>query len=204
MPMPTRSREPNDWLDPFLPVFDVHERHEIPVAASAAVTWEAVQALDLRQSPLVQAVFKGREWLMGGRSTAVPPRRFLDEIRGLGWRPLRDEPGRALVMGAVTQPWVADVRFRGLPPDAFTAFAEPGFAKIAWTMVVEPLGPEASRVMTETRVATTDDESARRFRRYWRFIAPGIRLIRLRALALIRRAAERQASVAKAARRRAG
>lgn len=186
-------------LDRFLPVFDVHERHDLRVRAPASVTWAAVQAMDFRQSRIVRAIFRGREWLMGSHaSSAPPPRPFVEEALALGWRPLHDEPGRLLVMGAVTQPWLPDVTFRGLAPEAFAAFDEPGFTKIAWTLEVEPIGPETSVCRTETRVATTDAEAARRFRRYWRLLSPGILLIRRRALALVRSDAERRHRAASA------
>jgi hypothetical protein len=105
---------------------------------------------------------------------------------------LAQEPGREIVLGAVTQPWKADVSFRGLPPDEFAAFDTPGFAKIAWTIRVDRLGPASSRFYTETRVATTDAEARRRFRRYWTMVSPGVRLIRREILRLVRADAERR------------
>ena len=94
------------------------------------------------------------------------------------------------MLGAVTQPWEAEVKFRSLPPDEFAAFDAPGFAKIAWTIRADPLGPAASRFSTETRVTTTDAEARRRFRRYWTMVSPGVRLIRRESLRLVRSEAE--------------
>jgi hypothetical protein len=96
------------------------------------------------------------------------------------------------VVGAVTQPWQANVEFRGLAPEEFAAFNEPGYAKIVWTLAVEPLGPDKSVFRTETRVLTTDPESRERFRRYWSVVSPGIILIRYEMLRLIRREAGRR------------
>ncbi|MDH4065179.1 MAG: hypothetical protein OEW19_12330, partial [Acidobacteriota bacterium] len=144
--MPHGNHEPNALLDPFLPTFDVHERHEVRVGAPASITWDAAQSMDFRRSRIVRAIFRSREWLMGSQHASPPePRPFVEEARSLGWRPLHDEPGRALVMGAVTQPWLPDVVFRGMAPEAFVRFAEPGFVKLAWTLEVEPLGPSESR-----------------------------------------------------------
>lgn len=177
-------------LDRFMPECEVRELHETRVAAPAEITWQAVRSLDLQRSPLVRAVFRGRELLLGARRTTVAPARsFLEEVVALGWQVLAEEPGREVVLGAVTQPWKANVEFRGLPPDEFAAFAEPGYARIAWTLAVEPAGPAASVFRTETRVATTDAESRRRFRRYWSLLSPGIRLIRYESLRLVRREA---------------
>jgi hypothetical protein len=180
-------------LDRFMPVFEVREQHETKVAAPAEITYAAARALDLRRSGLVQAIFRGRELLMGSAPAARGPARdFMTEVLALGWRVLAEEPGRELVMGAVTQPWKAEVEFRGLPPEEFAAFGEPGFAKIVWTLGVTPCDPDSSVFRTETRVATTDPESRRRFRRYWSLLSPGILLIRYESLRLVRREAERR------------
>ena len=105
-----------DLLDRFLPVYQVDERHETGVAAPADVTFAAARALDLRRSRLVRAIFRAREILMGGTAHSEEGGKdFLTEVLALGWRVLAEEPGRALVLGAVTQPWKADVTFEGLP-----------------------------------------------------------------------------------------
>lgn len=187
----TKPTERDELLDRFMPGYDVRERHETKVKAPADVTFAAALALELDWSPVVRAIFRGRELLMG--STAPPSsghRPFLDEVRSLGWRVLAEQPGREIVLGAVTQPWVADVVFRGVAPEEFAAFDEPGYAKIAWTFAVSPLGPNDSAFRTETRVATTDPSSRRKFRRYWTALSLGIRLIRWETLRLVKRAAE--------------
>ena len=107
---------------------------------------------------------------------------------------LAEEPGRELILGTVTKPWEPNVRFRGLASEAFAAFEEPGYAKIAWTLVVEPREAGQSLFRTETRVATTDPESRARFRRYWSVFSAGIRVIRWETLRLVRSAAEREAA----------
>jgi len=188
------GRRADPLLDCFIPAFDVAERHQVRVAAPADVTHEAALDLDLRRSRIVQGIFTARERMLGARPRTgpAPTRRFLEELRDIGWGVLAEEPGRALVMGAVTQPWLADVRFRSLAPEAFAAFNEPGFVKIVWTFVVEPRGPSASVLRTDTRVATTDAAARRRFRRYWTIFASGIIVIRHVALAMIKADAERR------------
>lgn len=182
-------------LDRFLSVFEVAERHRIAVAAPAPVTFAAALRLDLERSPVVRAIFAGRELLM--RTTPAPAPdvgsdSFLSRVLSLGWGVLAEEPGREIVLGAVTKPWEANVKFRSLPPGEFAAFAEPGYAKIVWNLAVDPLGPGRSVCRTETRVATTDPASRRRFRRYWSLVSPGVRLIRWETLRLIRRDAEQR------------
>lgn len=189
---PKRGR-PDPLLDHFMPFYEVREYHEIRVAAPADLTLAVARELDMQSSGLVRAIFKGRELLMG----AAPgerrrPQSLLSEVLALGWRTLAEEPGRELVLGAVTQPWKADVKFRGLAPEEFAQFQQPGYAKIAWTMGVEAAGPESSIFRTETRVATTDSDSRRRFRRYWSMVSPGVVLIRREMLRLVRAEAGRR------------
>ena len=180
-------------LDRFLPTCEVLERHQTRVDAPVEATYAAAREMDLMTSPVVRAIFRGRELLMRAERVADPPQQSLiDEVLSLGWGVLAQEPGRELVLGAVTQPWEAEVRFRSLPPDEFAAFNAPGYAKIAWTIRAEPLGPSSSRFYTETRVATTDAEARRRFRRYWTMVSPGVRLIRRESLRIVRSDAERR------------
>ena len=178
-------------LDRFMPSFEVGERHETVVNAPADITWAAARSLDLRQSPIIRAIFRGRELLMRARPAPGQPGTFLEQIQALGWRLLAEEPGRALAFGAVTRPWEANVVFRGLSPEEFAGFHEPDYARIAWTLRVEPAG-ERSVFSTETRVNTTDDGARRKFRRYWSLMSPGILLIRRESLRLVRREAERR------------
>jgi hypothetical protein len=139
-------------------------------------------------------MFKMRELALGGQ----PDRRWhppglLPQMLSIGWVVLAERAAREVVLGAVTQPWVASPTFRSIPAAQFAEFHEPGYVKIAWTLRAEPLGANDSMFHTETRVATTDPASRRRFRRYWSFVAPGVELIRLAMLRPLKRAAERRA-----------
>jgi len=181
-------------LDRFLPRFDVRERHSATVRAPAEMTYAAARELDLRRSPLIRGIFGARQLLMGGRAgPAGAGGPFLDQVQALGWRVLAEEPGRELVMGAVTQPWLADVVFRGLPPDDFAAFDEPSYVKIAWTVGVTPRDDGSSVFRTETRAVATDAAARARFRRYWTLVSPGIVVIRWEMLRLVKQEAERRA-----------
>ena len=72
--------------------------------------------------------------------------------------------------------------------ETFAAFAEPGFAKLAESTVVTPYGVGGCVLTLESRVVMTDEDSRRRFRRYWQAAGPFIRLMRPTAM----RALERQ------------
>ncbi len=178
-------------LDQFMPVYEVAERHEIRVAAPAAITSEAAWSFDLERSWIVHAIFTGRRGLLSGTHSTTQ-HLSLEELQSMGWGVLADAPGHELVFGAVTQPWRGDVRFRPLPPATFAAFDSAGYVKIVWTLVVDSLGPTKSRFVTETRALTTDSASRARFRRYWALFSPGIVLIRWQAIRLVRADAERR------------
>ena len=187
----SESRE-GSLIEGFMPACEVAERHEIRVDAPAEYTFAAARDMDVNRSALVRAIFALRT--LPSRWRREPPERssmpLLAETLALGWRILAEIPNREVVVGAVTQPWRAEVEFRGVGPDAFAGFAQPGYAKIVWTLEAEPLGPAASQFRTETRVCTTDARSRRLFRRYWAFLSPGILLIRRESLKLVKADAE--------------
>jgi len=180
-------------MDRFLPQYDVSERHQIGVKAPAPVTYAAAREVDLQRSPLVRAVFESRRILFHSEGRELARRPFLDQVQGMGWGLLAEVPGRAMVFGAVTRPWESNVKFHPLPPARFAAFQRPGWAKIVWTLEVDPAGEERSLFRTQTRVATTDASARKRFRKYWATMSPGILLIRQQVLGLVRSDAERRA-----------
>jgi hypothetical protein len=194
VPAPPGPDERDALLDAVIPLYEVAERHSARVAAPASMTLAAAMDADLMASPLVRAIVRAREIVLGATPDAVrQPKGLLDETTALGWRVLAVAPDREIVVGAVTQPWHANVVFRGLPPDQFTAFDEPGYVKIAWTLRADPTADGASIFRTETRVVTTDATARRLFRWYWARFSPGIILIRRALVGRLRRDAERRA-----------
>jgi hypothetical protein len=185
--------ETDTLLDGFMPDYDMVERHQIRVAAPADVTFQAAANMDLTDSAVVRALFKGRELLLGGEPPPEPSVSgpFLVQAQAIGWRTLAEVPGREIVLGAVTQPWQANPTFEGVAPDDFASFDDPGYVKIALTLRVDPLGAGASMFRTETRAVATDTHARRLFRRYWSFLSPGVVLIRRAILARVRHEAER-------------
>lgn len=182
-------------LDRFMPVYEIVERHQIHVAAPAAVTLNVAREMDLQASPFVRLIIRAREVILG----ATPddrqrsrPRGLLAGMQSLGWGVLAEVPGREVVVGAVTKPWEANVTFRALNPDQFAVFNEPGYVKIAWTIRADPSGATESVFRTETRAVATDADARARFRRYWSFLSPGIIAIRWAVLGPVKREAERR------------
>lgn len=184
---------PDALLDQFLPDYEVVERHEVAVDAPAETVYAASREMDLFGSPLARGIFKAREALLGTkpRETALP-RGLVEQAKAMGWGVLAETPNRELVMGAVTQPWEANVVFRALPAAEFRAFQDPDFVKIVWTLRADPAEATSSVFRTETRARACGPAARRKFRKYWAFLSPGIALIRLAMLGPLRREAEQR------------
>ena len=188
------DRQPDAGLDHFMPVYEIAERHEVAVDAPWTNTYAAECLVDLQDSPIIRSIVRGREIIL--RSSPEPdaagqPSAFVAQAISFGWGILAEDPGHEIIMGAVTQPWEANVSFESLPPDQFASFQTPDYVKIVWTLDAEPTGPTTSIARTITRVETTDPQARDKFRRYWATFSPGIIYIRYEALRLVRDAAER-------------
>ena len=85
------------------------------------------------------------------------------------------------------------VRFDG--PDAYRAWAEPGFCKVAVRHEVLP-HPSGSQIVSEVRIWCTDRGAQLRFRPYWAFIGPFSRFIGSELLSAATRRAERTSPAA--------
>jgi hypothetical protein len=187
----------DELLDRFMPAYEIVERHRIAVAAPAAVTLAASREQDLLRLPLVSAIFRTREIVLGATPDDRPqPPGLLAATLALGWGILAEVPDRQIVVGAVTRPWEPNVTFHAIPPDEFAAFSTAGFVKIVWTLRADPVDDHASIFRTETRAIATDATARARFRRYWAFASPGIGLIRQLSLRPLKRDAERRARMA--------
>lgn len=186
------GRTEDSLLDRFIPEPEVREHHKIAITAPPGVVMTAARELELLDSPIVSTVIRMRELALGGKPDTRPhPTQLMAQMQSIGWGVLAERTGE-IVFGAVTQPWQAAPVFRSVSAAAFRDFAEPGFVKIVWTLRVDPLGGGRTMFHTETRVATTDAPTRRRFRRYWSFVAPGVQLIRLAMLWPLKRDAERR------------
>lgn len=178
-------------IDEFLPDYDVVEHHAMDVDAPVDQAYRAVKELDLARSPIVLALLfaRGLPHLFTG---AVKPKRQLrlDDIVESGFVVLGEEPDREIVLGIVGKFWQLSSGVHRIEPDEFTGFNTPGFAKAAWNFLACERDGGGSTVVTETRVASTDDEARRKFGWYWRLIGPFSALIRRIVLGQIKRDAE--------------
>ena len=196
-----RKDEDDPLLDEFMPLYDIVERHHVHVQATAEVTLDVARDMNVFDSKIVRAIFKGRELMLGAtpppEGVALPPGLVPAALR-LGWGVLSDQAGREIVLGAVTRPWEPNPVFRDLLPRDFATFAEPDYVKIVWTLRADPLPDGTCEFRTETRAIATDVEARAKFRRYWALVSPGIVVIRRMMLEPVKREAERRAKAAAA------
>ncbi len=169
-------------LDRVLPTPRKLELSSVELALAPERAWEIVRHGDLARSSLVKALFAVR----------TLPSRFIGTVEKVdlridaltssaehpGFQILIDEP-REVVVGAIGKVWKLDIPFVHVDgPDAYAAFDEAGWVKVAWALRVLPLGDQNSRVELEVCVDATDEASWRRFERYWVVVGPGSHLIR--------------------------
>ncbi len=171
--------------DDFLPVFDVVMRHAVDVAAPAPVVWDALQRADFADAWYVRALLM----LRGLRRPGRAERLTLERLIAGSFIPLAERPGRAIALGVVGRFWTPSGGRVRVRPAEFQGFATPGYARAVWTFALEPTGPAATRLTTETRVACVDAASRRRFRLYWLVVRPFSGLIRHAMLAAVAREA---------------
>lgn len=170
-------------LDKFLPDWRLRQVDRIDVPAPPDRTWDTVRGLDFYQLGFVKGLF----WLrtlpdrLLGRGEKMPPRMTIDDIFNIpepGFRLLEERPGREVALGAIGQVWKLKIPFLEVPAWEWRRFHDPGFAKVAWSLSVDPLPGGGSTLKTDVRVTATDEASWRKFRAYWTLIGPFSHAIR--------------------------
>jgi hypothetical protein len=173
--------------DVHLPVYEVRMRHEARVAVSGPEAWAALHRADLGDSWITRMLLA----LRGLRRPRATRRLTLEGLRGAGFIPLGERPGREIAFGLVGRFWTPSGGRIALAPQEFRDFARPGYAKAVWTFTVEDDAPDHARLVTETRVGCTDAGSRRRFRLYWLLVRPFSGVIRKAMLGAVAREATR-------------
>jgi len=171
----------------FLPDPRLRQCYRVAVAADSAAAWSAVRGVDLYESPLIRLLFMARflpgwvgAWIEGNGLGPVPRAMPIDRMLapGTGFRLLAEEPGVELVAGAIGKLWEPRIAFLATAPEGFAGFAEPGYAKLAFSLEVAPRTFGGSWIGLDLRVDFTDESAWRKFIPYWLFIGRFSHLIR--------------------------
>ncbi len=169
-------------IDRQLPQFQARTFSALVVGASTERTYQAIRALDPDQVgqtvPFMQLMVRLRD--LPARLGRAPRRAIQPASEALTSEQYRqafllidEEPGTEFVIGMIGKFMSpTQMEFHRFDPPQFAGFAEPGYGKVATSFLVLPYGNGRSLLCTETRAATTDPASARRFRRYWAVIGP--------------------------------
>lgn len=158
-------------IDEQLPRYDFRDAFQVVIMATPQAVYDAVRRLDT-----------------------------LPALTTLGaFEPIAERPGGEMVFGAVGRPWRSDCGPVRIATSDFARFDEPGFAKIAWTWIVKPLGSGQSLLIAEWRTKLTDSDACAAFRRYWTHAATGVRLMARGALGRIKGACEARPPVIRSA-----
>jgi hypothetical protein len=175
-------------LDTWLPQFDVAKRHAIPIRVSAERVYAELLRYDFGDS-IVTALLMGlRGYGFGRKRTGESHGVSLQErLERFAFTLLEEKPGEELVFGLVGKFWRPDGGLRRLSREDFAAFCEPGFAKAAWNLRIEPGRDSGCELSTETRVLCFGEGTRRKFLVYWRVVEPFSGLIRLSLLRSVRR-----------------
>lgn len=182
-------------LDELLPEYEFYERHQILVNATPDRVLEAIKQTTPAEMPLVRLLFAIRSLparLRGKQGLPVEKTEPLyGQMLASGFSLLAEERDREVVVGVVGQMF----KLRGESPNIrggreFVAFEVPGYAKAAMNFSVHP-ADGSTKLITETRVLTTNPDARRQFGRYWRVIQPGSAAIRRSWLLAAKRQAGR-------------
>ena len=187
-------------LDKFLPTWQFNEVHTVVVDASPGQVFTAMKDLTAAElSPLIFWMLNLRNLptKLVGKSAPIAPQSgpFLAQLYQGGFISLAEDPGKEIVFGLIGQFW--KLTFGEEPhipsPEAFLAFNDPAFAKVAANLAVTVDEQGRTRCSTETRIHVPDPKTRRKFAFYWRIISMGSAFIRVLWLRAIKRKAEREA-----------
>jgi hypothetical protein len=182
-------------IDQFMPTYDLAVVYSRVLRAPPEQCFQTITDFDLFQLPAFRVLIGARGLPIRladalrrradeATESSAAPRFRLRDLPSMGWMLLGERPSVELVFGQVDKIW----RPRGGSPSEpvtraqFAAFDQPGFAKLVESTRVDPYGRWSSIVTTETRALATDQDSQRRFRRYWLLVGPFSHLLRRTAL----------------------
>jgi hypothetical protein len=175
-------------LDRLIPTPRLLELDEQDISAPIFDVWKAVRHGDLARSGAIRALFALRalpERLRGAKPETVSLK--LDAMRSTpqqpGFQVLMDEPSHAVAVGAIGKVWLPEIPFVHVQnADAYAAFDDPDYVKVAWSLTLDATHPERTRLSIEVRVDATDEAAWQKFVQYFRLIGPFSRFIRRSAL----------------------
>ncbi len=139
-------------IDRFLPRYDFTVVHASVFRAPPEICYQVARGLDLLRDPVIRTLLNLRSLpqrvadRLGGKRAASGdgvPTFGLDDMVRNGWILLGEKPGVEIVFGQIGRPWkpVGASSGPSVEQSGFAAFDQPGFAKIAFSLRVQPYEP---------------------------------------------------------------
>ena len=199
-------------LDRMMSAYDASRiEHRVIDGFSETVYTAAVNAdfMDtLRRSPLARLLFGfragaeriagvARRGASGPPAVPVPPEtlRLVDLTDRGDWVKLGEDRPNEVVFGAIGRFWAGETTWERIDASRFSAFGEPGYAKIACNFSFRPYGERRTLVSYEARTQATDGGARTGFLRYWRIVNPFVGVVMRSMLAVVARNAAHGAPV---------
>jgi hypothetical protein len=159
-------------IDAHAPTFDVTNSHVVAVDADPATVLAGLDRLDLTTPAAATLRLLGAERRVALVPTLLEPPGGRERVYGLAWRMAEGEAAR--VSGT-----------------ELGAFAAPGYVKAIWHVRVTSDGESGAYVSTTVRFVATDENARHALRAAWRLLGPMSADLARRALASLKRIAER-------------
>jgi hypothetical protein len=192
-PRETTVASPSTVLDQFAPTYQFREVHETRIAAPAERVYAAIKTV----TPDEIALYQTFTWIRRfgrpapqGVLNAPGRRSILDTALRGGFLMLAEEANREIVFGTLA------IRPAGLTlpdrptPEGYRLLDKAGIAKATMNFLIDPIGADQSRLVTETRVYATNESALQAFTPYWLAIYPGSAILRVTWLRAIKARAE--------------
>lgn len=187
-------------IDKYLPVYQFSEKHEILISAPPEVIYKSIRTANFAESIFVRGLFALRllplifirpvraiERIKERRSMTIR----LSDFEMAGFHVVEEVYPKELVIGLEGKFWTMNGGMKIISRESFMTVQSPDVARAVWNFRIENYDgiEEKYRLITETRVSCTGNETLRKFKLYWYIIRPWSGLIRRYILRAIQKEA---------------
>lgn len=190
-------------LDELMPAFDATRIEHRVVEGRPPALYDAVLRADFlrtwRESRSLRALSATRSTAQRvlararGRPFVEPPAppslRLADMPAHGDWVRLGEAPPREVAFGVIGRFWGGETVWEQIDAADFTAWAQPGVARIACNFSLRAYGASRTLVSYEARTQATDADARRAFLRYWNAVSPGVGIVMRAQLKTVEREA---------------
>lgn len=188
-------------LDTWMPAWDAQSRHDIEIDADPGVVYQVLLTTEFGGNPILRALMAVRllpallftprqAWKHWKEARTARLEEPMGRLLKGAFVQLEVLPPHELIMGLTGRFWTPTGGLVPSDPATFRDPIPPGLARATWNFEVQPIGPGRTRLSTETRIVCSNQDTRRRFLRYWSFIRRASGVIRWALLRQVKAAAE--------------